>query len=163
MSNDFKPLELEGFLPYRLNVLAETVSQSLAGIYRRRYAISVPEWRIMATPRPVRHDDRQGHRRAQPHAQDQGLARRRQPRTSRPSPADREHPRHAPKSFLQLTEKGMDAYRKLVPEAHRFIEALIAPIDPAEKQVFNRVLKQLVQRATELSAELDGPDAPAEG
>ena len=43
------PLELETFLPYRLNILAETVSQSLAGVYRRRYGITVPEWRLLAT------------------------------------------------------------------------------------------------------------------
>lgn len=162
MSNDFKPLELEGFLPYRLNVLAETVSQSLAGIYRRRYAISVPEWRIMATLGQFgtmtakdigehSHMHKTKVSRAVASLEHRDLLRR------------TANTRDMRESFLQLTEKGMDAYRKLVPEAHRFIEALIAPIDPAEKQVFNRVLKQLVQRATELSAELDGPDAPAEG
>ena len=162
MSNDFKPLELEGFLPYRLNVLAETVSQSLAGIYRRRYAISVPEWRIMATLGQFgtmtakdigahSHMHKTKVSRAVASLEHRDLLRR------------TANTRDMRESFLQLTEKGMDAYRKLVPEAHRFIEALIAPIDPAEKQVFNRVLKQLVQRATELSAELDGPDAPAKG
>lgn len=162
MSNDFKPLELEGFLPYRLNVLAETVSQSLAGIYRRRYAISVPEWRIMATLGQF------GTMTAKDIGEHSHMHKTKVSRAV----ASLEHrdllqrtanTRDMRESFLQLTEKGMGAYRKLVPEAHRFIEALIAPIDPAEKQVFNRVLKQLVQRATELSAELDGPDAPAEG
>ncbi|WP_435370010.1 hypothetical protein, partial [Acinetobacter baumannii] len=42
-------LELETFLPYRLNVLASIVSQGLSGIYAKRYGIGDPEWRVMAT------------------------------------------------------------------------------------------------------------------
>src|SRR3712207_3443255 len=42
-------LKLEEFLPYRLNVLASTVSQSLARLYDERYGISIPEWRVLAT------------------------------------------------------------------------------------------------------------------
>ena len=40
--------ELEDFLPYRLSVLANRVSQGLAGRYRARHAIGVTEWRILA-------------------------------------------------------------------------------------------------------------------
>ena len=42
-------IELEGFLPYRLNVLATLVSQSLAKVYGDRFGISIPEWRVLAT------------------------------------------------------------------------------------------------------------------
>jgi DNA-binding MarR family transcriptional regulator len=40
--------ELEQFLPYRLSVLTNTVSQGIARSYRDRYDISVTEWRILA-------------------------------------------------------------------------------------------------------------------
>lgn len=161
MSNDHGPLELEGFLPYRLNVLAETVSQSLAGIYRRRYAISVPEWRIMATLGQF------GTMTAKDIGEHSHMHKTKVSRAV----ASLEHrdflqrtanTRDMRESFLQLTEKGMGAYRKLVPEAHRFIEALIAPIAPVDREVFDRVLEQLARRAMELSADLDGSDAPAE-
>lgn len=39
---------LEGFLPYRFDRLAKHISVSLAGVYRRRFAVSVPQWRILA-------------------------------------------------------------------------------------------------------------------
>ena len=43
------PLKLEEFLPYRLNVLANLVSQALSRIYGDRYGIGVPEWRVLVT------------------------------------------------------------------------------------------------------------------
>src|SRR5262249_57460755 len=42
-------LELERFLPYRLNVVAESVSRALSRLYAERYGIGVPEWRVIAT------------------------------------------------------------------------------------------------------------------
>lgn len=42
---DFK---LESFLPYRLSVLSNTVSDGVAAGYRQTYGLSVTEWRIIA-------------------------------------------------------------------------------------------------------------------
>ncbi|HEY9512074.1 MAG TPA: MarR family winged helix-turn-helix transcriptional regulator [Rhodanobacter sp.] len=42
------PLQLENFLPYRLSILSNTVSQAIAGDYQQRFALSVTEWRVMA-------------------------------------------------------------------------------------------------------------------
>src|SRR5258707_10544317 len=41
-------LELERFLPYRLSVLTNRISTAIARIYVRRFALTVPEWRVMA-------------------------------------------------------------------------------------------------------------------
>lgn len=41
-------LELEEFLPYRLSVLSNRVSQGVARTYRERFGISVTEWRVIA-------------------------------------------------------------------------------------------------------------------
>ena len=40
--------ELEHFLPYRLSLLTNTVSDGIAQCYREKYDISVMEWRILA-------------------------------------------------------------------------------------------------------------------
>jgi DNA-binding MarR family transcriptional regulator len=40
--------ELERFLPYRLSLLTNTVSQGIAARYRAEHGISVTEWRILA-------------------------------------------------------------------------------------------------------------------
>ncbi len=41
-------LDLEHFLPYRLSVLANRVSGTLARAYSQRFGLTVTEWRIMA-------------------------------------------------------------------------------------------------------------------
>ena len=45
MSNRFN---LEDFLPFRLNVLAQEVSERLSEIYDRRFNLDIPQWRILA-------------------------------------------------------------------------------------------------------------------
>ncbi|MHB1539866.1 MAG: MarR family winged helix-turn-helix transcriptional regulator [Steroidobacteraceae bacterium] len=42
-------LELAAFVPFRLNRLADGVSQHLAVIYRKRFGLDIPQWRVMAT------------------------------------------------------------------------------------------------------------------
>ena len=44
----FRRQQLERFLPYRLSILSNTISQAIADDYQRRYDISVTEWRVMA-------------------------------------------------------------------------------------------------------------------
>jgi DNA-binding MarR family transcriptional regulator len=41
-------LDLEHFLPYRLSVLSNRVSQTISGLYHQRFGLAVTEWRIMA-------------------------------------------------------------------------------------------------------------------
>ena len=45
---DHAPLELEHFLPYRLSILSNAVSQAIADDYQRRFDLSMTEWRVMA-------------------------------------------------------------------------------------------------------------------
>lgn len=42
-------LQLARFVPFRLNRLAAAVSQHLSLVYRGRFALEIPEWRVMAT------------------------------------------------------------------------------------------------------------------
>ena len=41
-------LSLDRFLPYRLSVLANTVSAALAGAYASRFGLTIPQWRVIA-------------------------------------------------------------------------------------------------------------------
>ena len=41
-------LKLEEFLPYRLAVLSNTVSTTVARAYDKRFKVSIPEWRVIA-------------------------------------------------------------------------------------------------------------------
>ncbi|MEA3150264.1 MAG: hypothetical protein QOD56_1203 [Gammaproteobacteria bacterium] len=42
-------LRLKDFVPFRLNRLAEAVSQDLSSIYRERFQLEIPEWRVLVT------------------------------------------------------------------------------------------------------------------
>lgn len=41
-------IELEQFLPYRLSRLTNTVSNAIAELYRDRFELSIPDWRVLA-------------------------------------------------------------------------------------------------------------------
>jgi len=41
-------LRLESFLPYRLAVLSNTISTTVAHAYDKRFSVSIPEWRVIA-------------------------------------------------------------------------------------------------------------------
>ena len=45
---DHAPLELELFLPYRLSILSNRISQAIAREYQQRFDLSMTEWRVMA-------------------------------------------------------------------------------------------------------------------
>ena len=48
MPADHTLLELDRFLPYRLSVLSNRISQDLARLYAERFDLSVTEWRVLA-------------------------------------------------------------------------------------------------------------------
>ncbi len=41
-------LRLSEFLPYRLSVASNAVSDRVAGVYQARFGLKVPEWRVLA-------------------------------------------------------------------------------------------------------------------
>ncbi|WP_037545266.1 MarR family winged helix-turn-helix transcriptional regulator [Stappia stellulata] len=153
MTSSLPPLELESFLPYRLNVLAETVSQSLAGVYRRRYGITVPEWRLIATlgqfgtvtAKGIGHHSRM-HKtkvsRAAATLEARALIRR------EPNSQDMRE------SFLALTEDGRAIYETLAPQARDFAQALVAGFSSSERAALDGLLERLMLRAQELTNEM---------
>ncbi|SHI34209.1 MarR family winged helix-turn-helix transcriptional regulator [Wenxinia saemankumensis] len=46
--DDLPPFDLGTFLPYRLAVAAKRSSEDLARLYRDRFGLTVPEWRVLA-------------------------------------------------------------------------------------------------------------------
>jgi DNA-binding MarR family transcriptional regulator len=49
MANDVATrLELDRFLPYKLSVLTNRVSDAIAREYSERFDLTIPEWRVMA-------------------------------------------------------------------------------------------------------------------
>ncbi len=152
------PLKLEQFLPYQLNVVANLVSQALSSVYSRRYGIGVPEWRVLVTlgqygvmtAKAVgahTHMHKTKVSRAVALLETRRLLARR---------ANREDMREA---FLSLTAAGRAMYEELAPHALDFARRLTEILSPSDRDAFNRALRQLTARSTQLVAKAqDGED-----
>ena len=135
-------LRLPQFVPFRLNRLAGAVSEHLAAIYRGRFGLEVPEWRVMATVGQERgctaqfiaastrmHKTRVSRAIAQLRAR--GLLERAASSTDR-----RE-------LQLRLSASGRRLYTQLVPLALAREEELLAGLNPAERRAFLGALERL--------------------
>lgn len=47
MTDKLPEFDLEQYLPYRFTVVAARLSDDLAKKYKKRYGISIPEWRVL--------------------------------------------------------------------------------------------------------------------
>src|SRR5690606_5294519 len=126
-------LELENFLPYRFNRLADAVSRDFARIYKERFGLTRPEWRLLATLGQYgtmtatavgRHSSM--HKTKVSRAVTALEQRRWLQR--RPDTNDRriEH--------LLLTPSGLRAYREVVPLAHDYEQALFARMSESDRK-----------------------------
>ncbi|MBN8939424.1 MAG: MarR family transcriptional regulator [Rhizobiales bacterium] len=145
-------LELETFLPYRLNVLASIVSQGLSGIYAKRYGIGVPEWRVMATLGQfgaMTAKDIGGHSHMHKTKVSRAVAilEKRQMVQRR---ANRQDLREA---FLSLTDAGRAVYDDLVPVALTFAADLTEGLSRSERAELEALLAKLMKRGLTLLSE----------
>ena len=135
-------IDLEQFLPFRLNRLADVVSRQLATVYQDRFGIDVPRWRILATLGPGRSfrakaiaESTRMHKtrvsRAVSELVAQGLL------TATPHVLDRRE------SLLSLTAKGRRLYQKLVPLALAREQELFSCLDADELRAFLAALRRL--------------------
>jgi DNA-binding MarR family transcriptional regulator len=117
-------LPLDDFLPYRLNRLAEAVARDFGRVYRERYGMTRPEWRLLATLGATaamtateigRHSSMHKTKvsRAVAGLEKRGWVRRRRDRQDRRI----EH--------LELTSAGIAAYKHLVPLAQAYQRDLL--------------------------------------
>jgi DNA-binding MarR family transcriptional regulator len=151
------PLKLEQFLPYQLNVVASLVSLALSRVYARRYRIGVPEWRVLVTlgQYGVMTGKAVGahtHMHKTKVSRAVALLEKRKLLVRRANRADMRE------SFLSLTAPGRAMYEELAPHALDFARRLTEILTPAERDVFNRALKQLTDRSAQLVAEVARQD-----
>ena len=151
-SEDEKSLRLEGFLPYRLNMLATEVSQTLARAYGKRFGISIPEWRILATLGQfgtITARDVGVHSRMHKTTVSRAVAtlEKRRLVLRRANRADMRE------AFLALTDAGSAIYLEIVPMAKAFSESLCLGLSTEERALFDAVLDRLSERVVHLGGE----------
>lgn len=150
-------LELEGFLPYRLNVLASTVSQALSGLYGRRYGFGIPEWRIIATlgqfgTMTAKDIGLHSHMHKTKVSRAVATLTRRKLVTRR---ANRQDLRE---SFLALSTEGRAIYDDLVPVALEFERQLLHGIEASARDDLDALIGRLIARAKTLLSQTGGAD-----
>ena len=139
-------LELERFLPYRFSLLANTMSAAIAGAYAERFALTIPEWRVLAVlaAAPGLSAAQVGRRTAMDKVAVSravtGLVRaRRVERTV--EEFDRR------RSRLQLTARGQAVYREVMPFAQAYEQALLRGLPMRSRQQLDGLLEELQRRA----------------
>ncbi len=147
------PLKLEQFLPYQLNVVATLVSLALSRVYARRYRIGVPEWRVLVTLGQYgvmtgKEIGAHTHMHKTKVSRAVALLEKRKLLVRRSNRADMRE------SFLSLTAGGRAMYQELAPHALEFAHRLTEILTPADREAFNRAVKQLTDRSAELVAEV---------
>lgn len=137
-------LELETFLPYRLSVLSNTLSQAIARVYDKRFDLSVTEWRAMAVLGYCA--DISAREVAERTAMDKVAVSRAVARLLRKGQIERSTARHDKRqSVLRLSEEGWKIYDQVAPLALEHEQRLLAHLDPEERQWLTRILNTLWQ------------------
>jgi DNA-binding MarR family transcriptional regulator len=139
-------LRLDAFIPFRLSVTSNLVSDAIASTYQALFGLTIPEWRLIAV---IAEDDaatqqQVGRRtrmdkvtvsRATIALVDRGLIERRPHATDRRSQS------------LHLTTSGHDLYAQVAPKALELEHRIFAGFDPAELASFSAMLLR-IQQAT---------------
>lgn len=151
-------LELESFLPYRLNRLADAVSREFSAIYRQKFGLTRPEWRLLATLGQYetmtatdigRHSAM--HKTKVSRAVTALEKRRWLARETNEADRRIEH--------LRLTKAGQDAYREMVPLAKEFESRLMAHLAVRERSTVSSGLRRL-ERVVLHTDRVAGGEAP---
>lgn len=137
--------DLDAFLPYQLAVLAGRVSRGLAAIYRERYGISVPEWRVLAhLLQSGRASVREIHARAD---MDKSKVSRAAARLERGGyVTKRADPEDGRLVVLMLTPKGETMMAEIVPRALEYEDAALQALGPQDAARFRAMLERLLEK-----------------
>ncbi|MDG3440449.1 MarR family winged helix-turn-helix transcriptional regulator [Nitrospirillum amazonense] len=141
-------LQLNRFLPYRLNILSKKVSLALATRYQERFGLSIPEWRVFATlgqEQPLSSNDI-----VERTAMDKAKVSRAVNRLVAAGLLDRQpHPRDQRLLRLSFSHKGRDLYAQVAPEALAWEGQLLSVLTDAERAQLWALMEKLEQRVAQ--------------
>lgn len=148
--------ELDRFLPYRLSVLSNRLSQTIASAYARRFGLGITEWRVIAVL--GRYPGLSANAVAARTAMDKVAVSRTVARLLERGLLQRDtHDDDRRRSVLELSRDGYGIYDEVVPVALEYERRLLAPLDAEERTQLDRLLGKLNEGVAQLDVE---PDAP---
>ena len=138
-------LELELFVPYRLSVLSNRVSQTIATAYAERFGIGITEWRVIAVL--GRYAGLSANQVAERTAMDKVAVSRAVARLLERGLLQRDtHGDDRRRSVLELSEAGYKVYDEVVPLALGFERDLLSILDDEERAMLDRLLTKLAKK-----------------
>lgn len=144
-----KPLQLESFLPYRLSLLSNAVSGAIAGVYGDKFAISMPEWRIMmilAEYPAISADEVCRRTKIEKSVVSRATARLLTRHLINREVDEKDRRR----SILTLSETGLSVYDEVMPIARDYEAKLLSDLSAEELGAFNAMIDTLTERATRI-------------
>lgn len=144
-----RTLRLDDFLPYRLSIASNLVSDVIARAYGALFALTVPEWRliaVMAESDGITQQqlclrtrmDKVTVSRAAIALAGRGLIRR------------EAHPQDGRSQLLTLSEEGAELYRNVAPKALELEARIFGQLDPADLTLLRDMLDRISRAAERL-------------
>jgi DNA-binding MarR family transcriptional regulator len=139
---DHAHLDLDHFLPYRLSVLTNRISQAIAREYSQRFDLSITEWRVMAVL--GRAPGLSASEVAQRTAMDKVAVSRAVTRLLATGRIERDFAaQDRRRSILHLSEAGYAIYDQIVPLALGFEAQMLESLSTDERALLFRLLDRL--------------------
>ena len=139
-------LKLENFMPYRLSVLSNTVSTTVARAYDKRFKVSIPEWRVIAIL--GRFPGLSAVEVAERTMLDKVAVSRAVTKLIKKGRIDREFAdADRRRSILNLSEDGRKLHDEIAELALNFERDLLEGLSPDELDQLNSLMERLLARA----------------
>ena len=139
-------LILEDFLPYRLSILSNTVSTTIAQVYEKRFGLSIPEWRVIAIL--GRYPGLSAVEVAERTLMDKVAVSRAVTKLLKNGRLDREFAdADRRRSILNLSEEGQRVHDEIAPLALQFERELLDGVSDEDREKLGNIIDQLLKRA----------------
>jgi DNA-binding MarR family transcriptional regulator len=141
---DHAPLELERFVPYRLSILSNRVSQAIAREYTKRFELSMTEWRVMAVLARFNGEGMSAREVAERTAMDKVAVSRALARLTSAGRVSRStHNGDKRRSVLRLTAKGWKIHDAVAPRARAHEREMLGKLNAEERRMLTQILDKL--------------------
>lgn len=146
---DGATLQLATFLPYRLSVLSNRVSNAIARAYSERFELTIPQWRAIAVAAERRTTTARDI--AQVTAMDKvAVSRAVVALVERGLLSRTASENDGRVQILALTPEGWEIYGQIVPIASAYEEALLTAFSPSELTMLDALVDRLTTAAAAL-------------
>lgn len=141
--------KLEDFIPYKLSVVANRVSQSIGRLFETRFNIQIPEWRIIMAL--YAYNDLVFNEVVDQTSMDKARVSRAQRRLVDLGMIETfGDPDDGRKVILALTPSGIEICEKLLPEAAKREAWFLSALDDHEHKQLDIILDKLMARSMQL-------------